>query len=709
MHGGLADRVPSGVVRREAGGHEPALRGERWAGALLYRGGLVAAGAAAWIGLLAAVLVPVGAWRPWLVLPLFAAGTAAAGWAAHRVPARPVPTWTAFGCLAACVGHAIWAAATSAEQVVLRRDPGSYALFTQWIATRHRLPVDAHLAAFGGSAALADPAFRLASPGFFEVGGDVVPQFLLGAPAWFSLGWWLGGWHGLFIAPAVASGLALLAVAGLAARLCGPRCAPAVVATLGVSQPVLHAARSTYSEPLALLLVAAAAALLWDATVAADRTRRLGLAAGLAFGLAGLVRVDALREVVLLLPVAAVLALRRHPAAGPLAAGAMGGLAVAAVPAVLLSRPYLGQIAGSLLPLAAGGLVLAVVSAVVVMRVRRRGTPSAPPLRRPGYGPRIAAALVVLTGLVLASRPWWLTVRQSPRDPGSRVVAGLQLRQQLPVDGGRTYAEHSLAWVVWYLGPVTVVAAWLAFAALAAAATRWWSASRAAVDSEAGAAVPGWLGPAVVGLASTVLTLYRPGITPDHPWADRRLVSVVLPAVVLAAGAVVTWTSRRAQRRWSATLLVAVVAVACLAMLVPATMATAPVAGARTEQGELAAVRAVCAALGPREVVIAVDNRGSNEWPQAVRGVCDRPAASVRGPLAEAGASSGRLARRVLAAGYRPVLLAGTADGERVLRGLGLAPQHLVQLRTTEDQRWLTRVPDGVDQLTVDVWLARFG
>jgi hypothetical protein len=31
------------------------------------------------------------------------------------------------------------------------------------------------------------------------------------------------------------------------------------------------------------------------------------------------------------------------------------------------------------------------------------------------------------------------------------------------------------------------------------------------------------------------VTLWRPGITPDHPWADRRFVPVMLPVLVLFA------------------------------------------------------------------------------------------------------------------------------------------------------------------------------
>jgi hypothetical protein len=281
------------------------------------------------------------------------------------------------------------------------------------------------------------------------------------------------------------------------------------------------------------------------------------------------------------------------------------------------------------------------------------------------------------------------------------------------VDGGRTYAEHSLNWVSWYVGPVVVIAGWLMLAGLAGAATRWWLQSGRGLRSSGapltGPNVPPWLGPAVVGLAGTVLTLYRPGITPDHPWADRRLVPLVLPTLVLAAGAGAAWAGRIARRRWPASLLVTVVAVAGVGMLLPPLLATWPVAGDRTEAGELAAVDQVCGRLEPGDAVLAVDNRTANEWPQLVRGVCGRPAAtlkvvepSVGGPPARA------IADRMVAAGSRPVLIAGTPDGADLLRELGLDPVLVVDLKTTEDQRYLTRVPNGTQSLPVQVWLARW-
>ncbi|GLY28460.1 hypothetical protein [Kineosporia sp. NBRC 101731] len=728
------------------------MRGERLSGVVLARSGPLAACFLAIAGLLAALLVPFGGWLPGLVVPLLVAGLVFSVWVVRFVPARTAPRWSAPAVIAIAAGHGVWAALTHAEHVVLRRDAGSYALYSQWIATRHGLPIPSWLEAFGGSQALTDPAFRLSSPAYYQVvhgsagaAGttvDIVPQFLLGAPAVYSLGWWAAGWNGLLIVPAICSALALLGFAGLVTRLLGPRWAVLATLSLAMIQPVLHAARSTYSEPIALLFVAVAAALLVDAVVAGNPLRAngfaipgvhgtddpragrwLGLAAGLAFGLAGLFRVDGLREVSLLLPVVAVLALRRHPAARPLVTGALGGTAIAVIPAVWLSRPYLGTISASLVPLIAGGVVLGLGSWAAVAIARRREGRTGALYRRlttdvwQNRWPWLLAGAVGLIGVGLATRPLWMTTRQDPNDPGSRVVAGLQLEQGLTVDGGRTYAEHSLNWISWYTGPAMLVAAWLVFMVLAAATGRWWLNSTARGTCGAGGTegrttgVPFWLGPAVIAFGSILLTLYRPGITPDHPWADRRMVPVVIPAFVIAATAAAAWVSRRALHRWPATALTGVVAVAVVVMVLPPGLATRPVAGQRTETGEVAAVEAVCAALGANDVVLALDNRAANEWPQVVRGSCDRPAASVRitdiTDTAAVAAVVKPIVARITAAGNTPVLLAATPEGEAVIQALGLTSEPVVNLTSNEDQRYLTKVPDGEAPLPVQVWLAR--
>ncbi|MFI7588415.1 hypothetical protein ACIB24_15200 [Spongisporangium articulatum] len=675
------------------------------AGAVLARGGVALAGVVVLIDLLAAVLVPVHGWRPPLVVPLVLLLVAFSAPLVRRVPAVAVPSWTTLACVAIAVGHGVWAGLTHAEHVVLRRDAGSYALYTQWISTHHGLQIPSQLDAFGGAAALADPAFRLGSPAFFQVttggGAEIVPQFFLGAPAVYSLGWWTtGGFAGVFVMPAIASAAALLALAGLAARLVGPRWAVLATAALAICQPMLHAARSTYSEPVALLVVAAAAALLVDATRATGRAAvSLGWAAGLGFGFAGLIRVDALREVSLLLPVCAVLALRKHPAARPIAFGALFGTAIAVVPAVLLSRPYLGNIGGSLVPLVGLTVVLGAGAWVAA----RWGTAIGRRLPTIARLPELTAGLVLLVGVVLAARPLFMTVHQSAADPGSKVVAGLQLRQGLTVDGGRTYAEHSVQWLSWYVGPLVLVAALLTFAGLAGLSVRWWRSD----ETE----VPGWLGPAVVALGSIVLTLYRPGITPDHPWADRRMVPIVFPAVIIAAVAFLAWLVRR--MRTGPALKVTVATVGAVAVLLPTWAATAPVAGAagRTEVGEVAAAQKVCAQLDPSlDAVVALDARSANEWPQLIRGLCGVPASSVKIADPDRGADAVRgIVARITEADRRPVLIAAQDEGRTLMKQVDVSqePQVVADLATREDQRYLERRPDGTDPLGVQLWMIR--
>ena len=111
--------------------------------------------------------------------------------------------------------------------------------------------------------------------------------------------------------------------------------------------------------------------------------------------------------------------------------------------------------------------------------------------------PNVAAGLVVVVGLYLAGRPLWQVVRQDPNDPGSRYVAGMQARQGLPVDGGRTYAEQTVAWLSWYVGPVALVVALAVLAVLV----------RRAVLSAESRRVDAWLPALLVASGSTLLTL----------------------------------------------------------------------------------------------------------------------------------------------------------------------------------------------------------
>ena len=320
---------------------------------LVFRAGPFFGLVTAWIAVAAVVLIPLGIWTPLVVVPVLAVGTAVA-WrvaTAFEVPtateARHWVPW-AHGFLA--LGFGLWSGLTHAENVVLRRDPGSYALYAQWIATRHRLPISGDLGSFGGSAVLNIAGFTIGSPAYYQesVFGHtfIIPQFLPGAPAWYSLGYWAAGWTGLFLVPAVLGAIGVLAVGGLASKLVGPRWALLAAAAFGAAFPVMHVNRTTFSEPVSVLVIATVAVALIQATARSDP--RMAQIAGLLLGLGLLVRIDSLTEITLSVPVVALAARSGFPARA-FYRGLAWGSGIGIGGALLLSGPYLQANSSSIL------------------------------------------------------------------------------------------------------------------------------------------------------------------------------------------------------------------------------------------------------------------------------------------------------------------------------------------------------------------------
>ncbi|HYT09026.1 MAG TPA: hypothetical protein VEL73_00020, partial [Mycobacteriales bacterium] len=315
---------------------------------------------AGWL-LAAYPLALAGRATPGVAVPVAALVVALLLAAARRLPpVAHTPWWSALATLGVAAGFAAFTAVHASGHVVLRRDSAVYALLARWIAHSGTLTVPAHLDAIGG----AHPSIAVAAPGLYPVGDTLATQFMSGTALTLAPGGWGGGWGAILIAPAVLGALALLAVAGLAARLIGPRWAPAAALAVGLTQPVLLIARSTYSEPLAQLLLLAAMCLLVD--VVTSRGRPLAALAGLLVGLGLLVRIDAVRDIAMLVPVVAWLAFRRHPTWLPLTGGLAVGGAYGAVDALGPTRPYVSDLWPSVRPVLLG---IAWLTALAVLAV----------------------------------------------------------------------------------------------------------------------------------------------------------------------------------------------------------------------------------------------------------------------------------------------------------------------------------------------------
>lgn len=685
-------------------------------------------------------LAALGVFRPVTVIPVATAGAAIVLWLGLALIRRPrtamsAPWWSVAATGAIAVGFALFTALTHSEHVIPRRDAGSYIQISYWLAHHQALTYPYPAAAFGPSPG----TLGFGSPAFYEHGSSLVPQFMTGWPMLLATVDWGWGWGGMLVLPAVIGGCAILAVAGLAARLIGARWAPLAALLLTGAWPVLRVAQSTFSEPLALLILAGGSCLLVDLVVAAkadggeqfadrdiNRVRRVAFATGLVLAGGELVRLDFGIDFALTLPVLAGLWLVRRRAVWPFLVGALvsGGLGL--IDCVFVTRPYVQVNISSVKLMVVAMVAVAVVTVLGALTARRYGR--SPRVRRwwrlvPVVGG--AAVLVVAIGLVV--RPY-VSVDHSVTDAGVRqFTETAQRRLGLPLDGSRGYAEQSLWWVAWYLGWPLLAAALVGAVALCTRVLRGRELA--------------WAGVLLVYLGSSVLTLLRPGITPDHPWADRRLVVEVLPGMVLFA----TWTiaagngwlrarvggvggsamragPATARRRFAVRspraesdatprssgpfarpltgipALPRILTVAAVVVLIaPIWKATGPVAEDRTELGELAAMGGVCHALHSNDSVVLTDTL----WAPTIRAQCQVPVAHL---IDQTAAALDQVTASIRSAGRTPVI-AGTQHD--ALSALGLEPVRAVRLRTRQDQQQLIRRPDGTMPLLLDFWVAR--
>jgi len=223
-----------------------------------------------------------------------------------------------------------------------------------------------------------------------------------------------------------------------------------------------------------------------------------------------------------------------------------------------------------------------------------------------------------------------------------------------------------------------------------------------------------WLLPLALFLGMTAAVLAIPSITPDHPWADRRFVPVVLPGVITLAFLLVSELFKRAgERQWNlqlATALRTVLVVGAVAVIVvPAWWGSKSVFTAQTEKGEVALVGHVCAQLKPGDAVIAFGAAAETVWPGTVRIMCGVGVGYLDGRQNPAALQ--RIGERVQARGGRlMVLVDGTVTGDRAaVPGVVDWPAEPAgMLDTTELGHTLVKRPDHLTEgLRFEVWLGR--
>jgi hypothetical protein len=667
--------------------------------------------------IVAAVIVPLGLGRLPGLRPGRAASVDARFWAqpgdGGEPDARRTPWWPVVSVLVIAVAFFAFNAAYHSQFLIISRDPAAYMQFGTWIAGHGSLPISTSLSAFGGAKGITFGGFAM-----YQVGNTVVPQFMAGQPMALAVGFWLGGVNAALLLAPLFGAITVVVFGGLVGRLVGARWAPIAALVYAVSEPLMFTSRSTYSEPLATIVFLGGLSLVIDslrtgqAAVAVsaaggpggalrglrarvarwDSARVLAFLGGLGFGISLLVRIDSPADVLPIIPYLGLLLLRRQRQAVPIIIGMAIGWVWGWYDAIFVSFEYVfgkspaGNRSSSvpLVGLIAAALIVTVAVGLWLRR-RMRVAGGLPQVGEHWYLPRWLPAFLVILPFV--------------------VLAGFAARGH-DIHQGGDYSLLTLHWVYWYLGGPGIALAAIGAAALSYGCVR--------------GRYPAWALPLMVFSWSIAAFLYRPGITPDQPWASRRLVPVVLPGFILFASWTVAWACRRLRRgevpgvsrlgalaTWLTGsrrgLTAAGVASVCAVLLVvPTALGARGTALKRTYTNEVAAIYGLCAQIPSNASVVIIDGPMADRWDETIRGMCDVPVARFpdnkniyKDPAARPVLVSNAIAS-IERIGRRPVLIAASSK-ELAPYASGGTITHVVNAPTTADGKYFLSKPPNIE------------
>jgi hypothetical protein len=390
-----------------------------------------------------------------------------------------------------------------------------------------------------------------------------IPAFFPLLPVWTGILTLGGGPAAAPLAAPLFSSLGVAAVVLFAGEAFGLLAATCAGLALLANFAMWWFARFAMPEPLALAAAWTGFTLLRRADAAGDR--RLAVLAGAVLGLAGLART----EMFLFVGAALVLAWAWHrPAAiGPVAAGFLALAALALLNGESSPSHHLTYLRNDL-----GLQILAAY--LDTMKAGMLGAA------------RVAAvvALVLLAALGLAAALRGHRSGLGAARGLARFAAPLALLAALAV-----YVKVGSGILPWRdLGWLAAYCSWPLLALAAAGAAPFWQRDGFAVRAAAWAAA-----------IAAVVFLLNPRVAPYQPWAIRRFLPLVVPAVAIAGAAALGWIAETRSR---------LVALGLLGLVV--VLEVRPVLGVRGLDyyaGNLAAVEALAARIPP-DAIVGIDS-----------------------------------------------------------------------------------------------------
>jgi hypothetical protein len=640
-----------------------------------------ALGIAVWSPVLLAVLV-AGSYSPeligvigWVIVLAFAAQAFLRH--ARTQESRPaVPPWLsrldAWDVVLAA-GLIIAAAlylGFSGEFVIGGRDENSYTLHGLWIAQHHRLDIP-----YPWPSELHDIFYDafLRFSGTFRTEPTMTPAFGHVLPVWIAQATSTFGYDAMPRMNGVFSMLSLAIFYDVCRRAMSKPFAVVATVILALNPGQIWASRTAVTEILTQLLMWAGIALLLHALAAG--TRAGGRWVGIVLGVAVLVRIDVLVIVPLLFLAhlgTRVLEDESHPSGSAwrgLYEGAIPAMGLAILYYLLFSRPYLRELVPQLSQvavIAAGALIVLVVAMRRPIQVSLQ---------------RLAASTPMLVGLGLllgGATVYAYLIR--PIDTPFTMFGP----EQVMLAGKRTYAEDALPNLAAYLTPPVIIGAVLG----------WFIAFCRIARGRSALLMP----LVVIGGGFSFLYLANPSVTPDHFWAVRRFVPIIIPAFVafalFGAGSLLAPFRRAWTTGFCAAALVLFIAFTAQAM--------APFAFLTEHNGYRSQLEALADRLPEDEIVLAINQE---RWWKPLYTLFGRHVVDLSLSTRVGRAAFTTWVAAELGSGHEPLVLG--VGRELLLPGLRVELGHTTALTRLQHRGTPTPLPTEVTNDTKEISIFR--
>ncbi|MBI3765203.1 MAG: hypothetical protein HY277_01700 [Ignavibacteriales bacterium] len=473
------------------------------------------------------------------------------------------------------------------------RDTGVYASEGIFIANHGTMDVPYPYSP--ADSALLNPVFE-GFPGFYKTQPTMTMQFAHLFPVWLAEAYGSFGLEGLIRLNGVLAVLAVCVFYGFCARVM-PRSFALTAALLFAFNPgQMWLARVTLTEIMAQLVVWSGLSVWLLALNEKDVV--LARVAGFILGVSAIVRVDGFLVVPLLFAANVLFrftAGENDPRTSKIWLALYSSLIpvafLALVYFVLFSNPYFSALAKQVRLIGimslAGVLVLLIVTWARLDRFRVR---------------KFSTAIIVLgcvTMVTLAVYAYWIRPHGEPFSviswPGH------------PLDGTRDYRENSLVNLAPYVSPVVI---WLAVAGWC---FLFWKIIQSVEHTKLATAF-------VLLTGSSLAYLWNPSIAPDHFWAIRRFMPVIIPGFILIAALAVHFLHIQFRQKVAAFIPTAVAAY----LLVFTVLADTPLFFVGASKGDYYDLATLANLLPPNEIVLSHNGTSFATWETPLFAVFDR-------------------------------------------------------------------------------------